>query len=205
MKIARVLTVSLPALSLVLGGCQSLAPTAPADVFSMPSATGIPSAGATSRNPPQSAPTATLEFQRLSPASIMRVVQTEVTIEAYLFARETCLRLEVHVSGFQWGPAFPRESRLIKQVAFIDSLTGAPLAVEELLLGAGGGGGEGVPVTMEESLTYDVKSSLVPARVAALVTFHQALGISKPVRFELQPVARPNMYCPQLPPTTPEG
>jgi hypothetical protein len=58
---------------------------------------------------------------------------------------------------------------------------------------------------MEETLSYDVKSSPLPADVVALVTFHEALGISQPVRFDLKPTARPNMYCPQLPATTPEA
>jgi hypothetical protein len=58
---------------------------------------------------------------------------------------------------------------------------------------------------MGESLSYDVKAAAVPANVTALVTFHEVLGIAQPVRFDLKPMARPNMYCPQLPATTPEA
>jgi len=205
MRIAKAVAAVPLGLSFLLGSCQPTATPPPRDVSSMLSGTDTPSAEPTSTNPPQPPATPTAEFQRLSPASIMRMVQSEVTIEASLFARESCLKFEIRVSGFQWGPGVPRESRLIKQVAFLDQDTGAPLPVEQLLQGGGGSGGEGVPVTMGESFIYDVQSSVLPPRVAAVVTFHEALGISLPVQFDLQPTARPNMYCPQLPPTTPEA
>jgi len=206
MRIAKPLVVALLALSSLLAGCQSKARIAAGDADSLPSATHTPSAAATSMNPAQlSAPTATPEFKRISPSSIVRMVQSEATIEAFLFARESCLRLEIRTSGFQWGPGVPRESRMIQKVAFLDPGTGSPLRVEQLLQGGGGGGGEGLPVTMEEMFIYDLKSPIVPTGLVAVVTFHEALGITQPVRFDLEPVSRPNMYCPQLPLTTPEA
>lgn len=193
MKAKTLLTVIL---SIVLVSCVPLSISTPTEI-------PIPTASIT-LTPVPPTPTPTPEFQRLSPASIMRILPTDVTIQASLFARESCIRLDIDTSGFQWSPGSPQDSRLVLEVAFLDGDTGAPLIAEEVLRGGGGGGGGPAPVTMVDSLTYDIKSSL-PARVTVMVTFHEALGITQPVRFDLEPTARPNMYCPQLPLTTPEG
>ena len=204
MIVPKPVATALLALSAILIGCQPLGPAARPAASPIPTDVPAPPL-ATFTCPTQSLPpTPTPEFQRLSLASIMRSVPTEVTIQASLFGRESCMRLEIDTIGFHWSPGAPQESGLVREIALLDRDTGAPLTAEEVVRGGGGGGGDGTLVTMQDSFTYDVKSAL-PGRVTVMVTFHEALGITQPVRFDLELTLRPNMYCPQLPPTTPEG
>ena len=172
--------------------------TPPLTVVSVPpTATGTTS---TEAAPPPPTP----EFLRLSPASIVTFAATEITIQASLFVRDSCLQLDIDITGF-WPSTSPlQQEPLVTEITFLDAFTAAPIEVREVLRGGGGGGGEGAPTTASASFTYDVKSPL-PDHVAAIVTFHQAVGITQPVQFDLQPTPRPHMYCPQLPLTTPEG
>ena len=92
----------------------------------------------------------------------------------------------------------------IKDIALVDADTG--LLLQLRLTGrGGGGGGDDSTIGMSADYFYEVLSPLPITRLMAIVTFDPALGISAPSRFDLAVIPRETLYCPQLPPTTPEG
>jgi hypothetical protein len=92
----------------------------------------------------------------------------------------------------------------INNITLVDGDTGALLRLQLTGRGGGGGGGDGT-IGMSADYTYEVLSPLPVTRLMAIVTFDPALGISAPSRFDLAVIPRETLYCPQLPPTTPEG
>ena len=145
-------------------------------------------------------------IKRLSPSSF---TIDGVTFEATAFVRMSCLKFTIQITSDDPIPS-PTQDPTFEPVVgleFYSSPTGAPLGLS--LEGRGGGGGTGGPpgawYQMSQDFLYDVKSPLPIGDIVAMVTFHRLLGISGPARFDVQPVLRPNLQCPQLPPTTPEG
>ncbi len=145
-------------------------------------------------------------IRRLSPSSF---TVNGVTFEAIAYTRMSCLKFTVQITSDNPIPS-PTQDPSFEPVVgleFYSGRTGAPLVLT--LEGRGGGGGTGGPAgawyQMSRDFLYDVQSPLPIREVVALVSFNWLLGISGPARFDVQPVLRPNLQCPQLPPTTPEG
>lgn len=145
-------------------------------------------------------------IRRLSPSSF---IKDGATFEAIAYIRETCLKVEIEITS---DYPIPPPSQMatfepVEDIKLFSGSTGAPLVV--ILEGRGGGGGSGGPpgawYQLSRDFLYDVRPALSIGGFVALVTFDRSFGITGPARFDIQPVARPNLYCPQLPSTTPEG
>lgn len=145
-------------------------------------------------------------IKRLSPSSFTK---DGATFEAIAYVRESCLKFEIQITSDYPIPSPSQGASFepVDELKFYSGSTGAPLV--STLVGRGGGGGSGGPpgawYQLGRDFLYDVKSPLPLSGIVAFVTFHTSFGISGPVRFDVQPTIRPNLYCPQLPPTTPEG
>jgi hypothetical protein len=126
-----------------------------------------------------------------------------IAIEVILFERETCLRMDITAHGFEW-PASSVENRMVRGIEFHDADTNARLLLEEVGRG-GGGGGEGLEAQTVETYLYDVQATAMPDAYTMIIIFDDIFGISRPACFTLKPIRRPNMQCPQLAATTPEG
>ena len=133
-------------------------------------------------------------------------VKDGVTFEASAYSRESCVSVRIDMSGpidtlgsIQYVSLGP-----IRDIALVDGDTGLLLRLQLMGRGGGGGGGDGT-IGVSQEYTYEVLSPLPVTRLMAIVTFDQALGISAPSRFDLAVIPRETLYCPQLPPTTPEG
>jgi hypothetical protein len=145
-------------------------------------------------------------IRRLSPSSF---IKDGATFEAIAYIRQTCLKVEIEITSDYPIPSPTQAAsfELVEDIQFYSGSTGAPLVMTPE--GGGGGGGSGGPLgawyQLSRDFLYDVKSPLPAGGIVAFVTFHRLFGIAGPARFDIEPVARPNLYCPQLPPTTPEG
>ena len=129
-----------------------------------------------------------------------------ITFEASAYSRESCVSVTVDMRGpieslgsLQYVGLGP-----IRDIALVDGDTGLLLRLQLTGRGGGGGGGDGI-IGMSQDYIYEVLSPLPVTRLMAIVTFDQALGISAPSRFDLAVIPRETLFCPQLPPTTPEG
>jgi hypothetical protein len=69
----------------------------------------------------------------------------------------------------------------------------------------GGGGGGGPPYNLGQEFRYEEESSLELRHVTILATFNIKIGFTTPVRFDVEVISRPTLFCSKLPPTTPEG
>jgi hypothetical protein len=143
--------------------------------------------------------------QRISPSSFSK---NGVLFEVFAYSRMSCLKFKIQITSDRPIPPTPQDNTFepVEQLRFLNGSSGEPLIV--ILEGRGGGGGGGAPGTpylLSRDFLFDVKAPLPIPAIIALVTFHPSLGLSGPVRFDIQPTVRPNLGCPQLPPTTPEG
>ncbi|HEY5119443.1 MAG TPA: hypothetical protein VII90_08315 [Anaerolineales bacterium] len=145
-------------------------------------------------------------INRLSPSSF---VKDGATFEAIAYIRQTCLKVEIEIKSDYpiSSPSQAASFEPVEDITLFSGSTGVPLVV--IPEGRGGGGGSGGPpgawYQLSRDFLYDVRPALSAGGFVALVTFDRSFGIAGPARFDIQPVARPNLYCPQLPPTTPEG
>ncbi|MEX2029668.1 MAG: hypothetical protein WD906_01675 [Anaerolineales bacterium] len=89
----------------------------------------------------------------------------------------------------------------IRDIALVEADTGLHLRLQL----TGRGGGDDSTLGMSQEYTYEIPSPVPVTRLMAIVTFDRALGISAPSRYDLAVIPRETLYCPQLPPTTPEG
>jgi hypothetical protein len=158
---------------------------------------------ATTTSLPILTPSATSEQYTWPSSAKVTSEDNRTSIEVLMYIRESCLRLEITAYGFQW-PSSSINNKLSKKIDFFDGTSGNPLLLEKVQEG-GGGGGEGYEAQTEDMYLYDIQSHIVPAYISATISFNPVFGIKNPVRFTLQPTPRPNMFCPQLPATTPEG
>jgi len=145
-------------------------------------------------------------FRRLSPSSF---IKDGATFEAIAYIRQTCLKVEIEITSDYPIPS-PSQAvsfEPVEDIMLFSGSTGAPLVV--IPEGRGGGGGSGGPpgawYQLSRDYLYDVRPALSTGGFVALITFDRSFGITGPARFDIQPVTRPNLYCPQLPSTTPEG
>jgi len=145
-------------------------------------------------------------IRRLSPSSF---IKDGATFEAIAYIRQTCLKVEIEITSDDPIPSPSQAASFepVEDITLFSGSTGAPLVV--IPEGRGGGGGSGGPpgawYQLSRDFLFDVRPALSMGGIVALVTFDRSFGITGPARFDIQPVARPNLYCPQLPPTTPEG
>jgi hypothetical protein len=145
-------------------------------------------------------------IRRLSPSSF---IKDGATFEAIAYFRQTCLKVEIEITSDYPIPSPSQAASFepVEDLKFYNGSTGA-LLIMTPEGGGGGGGTGGAPgawYQLSRDFLYDVKSPLPVSGIVALVTFHRSFGITGPARFDIQPIARPNLYCPQLPSTTPEG
>jgi hypothetical protein len=136
-------------------------------------------------------------------SSIINTPNTNITIEVKMYRRDTCLRIDVTAYGFKW-PEYSIDNHMVREINIFDDTTTNLLAIVEVGRG-GGGGGEGLDAETDEMYLYDVKSNPIPNYITAIITFDNIFNLLQPARFTLNPINRPNMQCPQLPATTPEG
>jgi len=120
-----------------------------------------------------------------------------------MYKRESCLRIDVTAYGFEW-PTGSMDNHIVRDIKYFDESITNPLAIIEVGRG-GGGGGEGLDAQINEMYQYDVKTKPIPNYITAIISFDSIFGLNQPARFTLKPIDRPNMQCPQLPATTPEG
>jgi hypothetical protein len=145
----------------------------------------------------------TIESKYSWPSSVKIITNDKnICIEVSMFIRDTCLRLDITAYGFKWPNS--TKDNIINWLLFYDDSTDNPLTIEEVIRG-GGGGGEGLEAQTEEMYTYDIKSTNIPIYITAIISFNEIFKLDQPVRVTLKPISRPNMQCPQLPSTTPEG
>jgi hypothetical protein len=136
-------------------------------------------------------------------SSIINTTNTNIIIEVKMYRRETCLLIDLTAYGFKW-PKYSMDNHIVREINFFDDSTTNLLAIVEVGRG-GGGGGEGLDVETNEMYLYDVKTKPMPNYITAIISFDIIFGLIQPARFTLNPINRPNMQCPQLPATTPEG
>lgn len=184
-------------LSVLLSGCSTQTPTTriPTDPVGIaPSETSQP-ASPTDDIPAQE--TETLPYEFVSPGSIR--TKTGVLIEiksAYIAvfpSQETTFRFVLSFSGLP-EDQIPEHSRedsffLVEDVQFFHGEGEVPLEVEKF--GGGGGGGplDDDTVSVNQSEIYRLPSDFtvgLAEHIVALVTFHEVLGITEPVRFDLE-------------------
>jgi hypothetical protein len=147
---------------------------------------------------------AILEYTWITSASIRANNNSNIIIVFALYKRDTCLRVDVTAYGFKWPSTYPKDSIFINDLIFLDGNTETVLPVQEVLRG-GGGSGEGLEAQTQEMYMFDVKLKIIPINVSTIIFFNNIFGITQPVRVNIKPITRPNMQCPQLSATTPEG
>ncbi len=206
---AQVKRITIPAIVLVLlcgllvacSSSQGLPALEETPVPSQlpPTATTLGSGGET---PVPSTPPALQPWGTFGPS----FMKDGITFEASAYSRESCVTVRVDLSGpietlgsIQYSGLGP-----IGNIDLVDGDTGLLLRVR-LTGRGGGGGGDDNTIGMSQDYTYEVLSPLPVTRLMAVVTFDPALGISAPSRFDLAVIPRETLFCPQLPPTTPEG
>lgn len=141
--------------------------------------------------------TEVLSYEVLSPASIL--TKTGVLIEinsasiAVFTSQETTFRFGLSFTGLsedQIPEHSPEDSSfLIEDVQFFRGEEEAPLEVEKFGGGGGGGPQEDELISVNQSETYRLSSDFAVGQlehIIALVTFNATLGISEPVRFDLE-------------------
>jgi hypothetical protein len=136
-------------------------------------------------------------------SSIINTTNTNITIEVKMYKRETCLRIDVTAYGFKW-PKLSMDNHIVRDIKYFNESTTDPLSIIEVGRG-GGGGGEGLDAQTNENYLYDIKTKPIPSYITVNILFDNIFGLIQPARFTLNPINRPNMQCPQLPATTPEG
>ena len=129
-----------------------------------------------------------------------------ITFAASAYSRQSCVSVRVDLSGpiETLGSMHYVGLGPIGNIDLVDGDSGLLLRLR-LTGRGGGGGGDDSTIGMSSDYTYEALSPLPVRRLMAIVTFDPALGISAPSRFDLAVVPRETLYCPQLPPTTPEG
>jgi hypothetical protein len=136
-------------------------------------------------------------------SSIINITDKNITIEVIMYERETCLRIDVTAYGFEW-PNLSMDNHIVRDIKYFDESATNPLSIIEVGKG-GGGGGKWLEAQTNEMFLYDVKTKPMPNYITAIISFDNIFGLIQPARFTLKPTNRPNMQCPQLPATTPEG
>ena len=207
MRNIRIHSIAALLFALAAAACAPRAtvptPTREITTAPIPSATGTPVRPAIGTSYP--AAVILPSIRRLSPSSF---TVDGVTFEAIAYTRMSCLKFTVQITSDNPIPS-PAQDPSFEPVIGLEFYSGAGAPLVLTPEGRGGGGGTGGPrgawYQLSRDFLYDVRSPLPISDIVALVTFHRSLGISGPARFDIQPVVRPNLYCPQLPPTTPEG
>jgi hypothetical protein len=208
MRINYIKVLTALALAFTAAACSTPAaiPTVPRETTAAPSASPTMALVPSPTGTAFAAAAVIPSIQRLSPSSFTK---DGTTFSAAAYVRETCLKFEIEITSDQPipSPSQGADFEPVEDIAFYSGSTGASLVLTLVGRGGGGGtgGGPGAWYQLGREFLYDVKSPLPANGIVALVTFHRSFNISGPAQFDVEPVVRPNLSCPQLPPTTPEG
>ncbi len=208
MRINTINGLTTLALAFTAAACSTPA-AIPAGTREIPA---TPSAGPTFSPVPSTTGTAFAaealipSIQRLSPSSFKK---DGTTFSATAYIRGTCLKFEIEITSDEPIPS-PSQGAAFEPVEDLKFYNGATRALLVFTLvgrggGGGTGGGPGAWYQLGREFLYDLALPLPANGIVALVTFQRSFNISGPAQFVVQPIDRPNLFCPQLPPTTPEG
>jgi hypothetical protein len=132
-----------------------------------------------------------------------KIMNGSGTYEAKVFSREPCLLIQIEATSNTPLPEIGNNEDLVHQITLINTSSGK-IIVRDLLPNGGGGGG-GPPFNLEQEFRYEEESPIALRQVTILATFNKAIGFTIPVRFDVDVILRPTLFCSKLPPTTPEG